>query len=101
MRVTTGNGPGCRGELDALLEPGGAAARARGRSPRQNGKVDRMNRTLAEERQCIRAYWGEAERAVALRPSSSAKIRAPAQRLRSPPPMPRTPGVNSLLAHNI
>ena len=102
-RVMTDNGPGYRsGEFNALL--GGRGVRhiyTRPYSPWQNGKVERMNRTLAQEWQYGRAWDGEAARAEALaaylerynwgRPHSACG---------GLPPMSRIIGVNNLLAHN-
>ena len=64
-RVMTDNGPGYRsGEFNALLESEGARhVYTRAYSPWQNGKVERMNRTLAQEWQYARAWDGEAGRA--------------------------------------
>ena len=61
-RVMTDNGPGYRsGEFNALLESEGARhVYTRAYSPWQNGKVERMNRTLAQEWQYARAWDGEA-----------------------------------------
>lgn len=102
-RVMTDNGPGYRsGEFNELLEAAGARhIYTRPFSPWQNGKVERMNRTIAQEWQYARAYSTEAERAAALpafiehynwsRPHSACG---------GLPPMPRIVGVNNLLAHN-
>ena len=67
-RVMTDNGPAYRsGEFDALLESEGVRHKyTRPYSPWQNGKVERMNRTLVQEWQYAAAYGGEAERAEAL-----------------------------------
>ncbi len=70
-------------------------------SPWQNGKVERMNRTPAQERQRGRAQDGEAERADAL----SAVVEPynwnrPHSACGGQPPMSRIVGVNNLLAHN-
>lgn len=67
-RVMTDSGPGYRsGEFNALLESEGARhVYTRPFSPWQNGKVERMNRTLAREWQHGRAREGEADRAEAL-----------------------------------
>ena len=56
-RVMTDNGPGYRsGEFNALLESEGVRhVRMRSYSPWQNGKVESMNRTLAQEWQYGRA----------------------------------------------
>lgn len=64
----TDNGPGYRsGEFNALLESEGIRhVYTRPYSPWQNGKAERMNRTLAQEWQYGRAWDGEAGRASAL-----------------------------------
>ena len=102
-RVMTDNGPGYRsGEFNALLASEGIRhVYTRPYSPWQNGKVERMNRTLAQEWQYGRAWDGEAGRASALpayleyynwsRPHSACG---------GLPPMSRVVGVNNLLAHN-
>ena len=101
--VMTDNGPGYRsGEFNALLASGGVChVYTRPYSPWQNGKAERMNRTLAQEWQYGRAWGSEAERAAALpayvehynweRPHSACGGR---------PPMSRIVGVNNVLAHN-
>lgn len=67
-RVMTDNGPGYRSrELNALLAAEGVRhIYTRPYSPWQNGKVERMNRALAQEWQYGRAWDGEAERTDAL-----------------------------------
>lgn len=102
-RVMTDNGPGYRsGEFNELLEAAGARhICTRPFSPWQNGKVERLNRTIAQEWQYARAWGGEAERADALpafmehynwsRPHSACGCL---------PPMSRIVGVNNLLARN-
>lgn len=102
-RVMTDNGPGYRsGEFNALLDSEGIRhIYIRPFSPWQNGKVERMNRTLAQEWQYGRAWESEAGRAAALpaflehynwdRPHSACG---------GLPPMSRIVGVNNLLAHN-
>lgn len=102
-RVMTDNGPGYRSrEFNALLAAEGVChIYARPYSPWQNGKVERMNRTLAQERRYGRAWESEAGRASALpayiehynwsRPHSACG---------GLPPMSRVAGVNNLLAHN-
>lgn len=61
-RVMTDNGPGYRsGEFNALFESEGARhVYTRPFSPWQNGKVERMNRTIAQEWQYARAWDSEA-----------------------------------------
>ena len=102
-RVMTDNGPAYRsGEFNALLEARGIGHKyTRPFSPWQNGKVERMNRTLAREWQYARAWEGEDARAEALasfierynwdRPHSACG---------GLPPMSRIVGVNNVLAHN-
>ena len=67
-RVMTDNGPGYRsGDFNALLSGRGVRhIYTRPFSPWQNGKVERMNRTLAQEWQYGRAWESEAGRAEAL-----------------------------------
>ena len=103
-RVMADSGPGCRsGDFNALLSGRGVRhIYTRPFSPWQNGKVERMNRTLAQEWQYGRAWESEAGRASALpayiehynwsRPHSACG---------GLPPMSRVAGVNNLLAHNI
>lgn len=57
-RVMTDNGPGYRsGEFNGLLADRGIKHKyTRPFSPWQNGKVERMNRTLAQEWQYGRAW---------------------------------------------
>ena len=103
-RVMTDNGPGYRsGDFNALLSGRGVRhIYTRPFSPWQNGKAERMNRTLAQEWQYGRAWESEAGRGRGpARPTSSTIIgpvrTAPAGGL---PPMSRIAGVNNLLAHN-
>lgn len=102
-RVMTDNGSCYRSrDFNALLESEGVRhTYTRPYSPWQNGKVERMNRTLAQEWQYGRAWESEAGRASALpaylehynwgRPHSACG---------GLPPMSRVVGVNNLLAHN-
>ena len=102
-RVMTDNGPAYRsGDFNALLEGRGIKHKyTRPFSPWQNGKVERMNRTLAQEWQYARAWESEESRAEALdsfiehynwdRPHSACG---------GLPPMSRIVGVNNVLAHN-
>ena len=71
-------------------------------SPWQNGKVERMNRTLAQEWQYGRAWDSEAGRASAL-PAFIDRYNweRPHSACGGLPPMSRIVGVNNLLAHNI
>ena len=102
-RVMTDNGSACRsGEFNALLEARGIGRKyTRPFSPWQNGKVERMNRTLAREWQYARAWESEEARASAL---ASFIERYNWDRPRSAcgglPPMSRIVGVNNILAHN-
>ena len=102
-RVMTDNGPGYRsGELDALLESEGVRhTYTRPYSPWQNGKVERMNRTLAQEWQYGRAWECEADRAEAL-PAYIERYNwdRPHSACGGLPPMSRIVSVNNLLAHN-
>lgn len=62
--MMTDNGPGYRsGEFNELLEAaGGRHIYTRPFSPWQNGKVERLNRTIAQEWQYARAWGGEGRR---------------------------------------
>ena len=103
-RVMTDNGPAYRSrEFNGLLASRGIKHKyTRPFSPWQNGKVERMNRTLAQEWQYARAWESEESRAEALdsfiehynwdRPHSACG---------GLPPMSRIVGVNNVLAHNI
>ena len=76
-RAMTDNGPAYRsGEFNALLGARGIGHKYTGPfSPWRNGKVERMNRTLAREWQYARAWEGEEARASSpWPPSSSATI---------------------------
>lgn len=102
-RVMTDNGPGCRsGEFNALLESEGARhIHTKPFSPWQNGKVERMNRTLAQEWKYARARDGEAGRAEAL-PAFIERYNweRPHSACGGLPPMSRIVDVNNLSAHN-
>ena len=78
-RVMTDNGPGYRsGDFNALLSGRGVRhIYTRLFSPWQNGKVERMNRTLAQEWQYGRAWESEAGRASALPAYTSSTIIGP------------------------
>lgn len=101
--VMTDNGPGYRsGEFNALLESEGVRhIHTRPFSPWQNGKVERMNRTIAQERRYARAWDSEAERASAL-PAFIGRYNwdRPHSACGGLPPISRIVGVNNLLAHN-
>lgn len=102
-RVMTDNGSGYRSGLfnEWLAAVGIKHKYTKPYSPWQNGKVERMNRTLAQEWQYARAYGSEEERAGALpafvehynwdRPHSACG---------GLPPMSRIVGVNNVMAHN-
>lgn len=66
-RVMTGDGPAYRsGEFNVMLEARGIRHKyTRPFSPWQNGKVERMDRTLARERRYARAWESERARASA------------------------------------
>lgn len=102
-RVMTDNGPAYRsGEFNALLEAAGARhIYTRPYSPWQNGKVERMNRTIAQEWQYGRAWESEAERADAL-PAfiEHYNWERPHSACGGLPPISRIVGVNNLSAHN-
>ena len=102
-RATADNGPGCRsGGFNALLESEGARhVYTRPYSPWQNGKVERMNRTLAQEWQYARAYGSDDGRASAL-PAfiEHYNWERPHSACGGLPPMSRIVGVNNLSAHN-
>ena len=102
-RVMADDGPGYRSRLfNEWLAASGIAHRyARPYSPWQNGKVERMNRTLAQERQYARAYASEGERAAALSPFIDRYNWArPHSACGGLPPMSRIVGVNNVMAHN-
>lgn len=102
-RVMTDNGPGYRSRLfNEWLAASGIAHRyTRPYSPWQNGKVERMNRTLAQEWQYARPYASEGERAGAL-PSFLERYNwaRPHSACGGLPPMSRIVGVNNVMAHN-
>lgn len=88
-RVMTDNGPAYRsGDFNALLESRGVKHKyTRPFSPRQNGKVERMNRTLAQEWQYARAWESEGGEGLRPRPLPGALQLGPsAQRVRGPAP---------------
>ena len=103
-RVMTDNGPGYRsGEFNELLESEGVRhIYTRPFRPWQNGKVERMNRTLAQEWQYARAWDSEAGRASAL-PAfiEHYNWERPHSACGGLPPMSRIVGVNNLSARNI
>ena len=99
----TDNGSRCRSrDFNAPLGSEGVRHKyTRPYSPRQNGKVERMNRTLAQEWRYGRAWASEAERAEAL-PAYIERYNwsRPHSACGGLPPMSRIVGVNNLLAHN-
>lgn len=102
-RVMTDNGPACRSrEFNGLLASRGVKHKyTRPFSPWQNGKVERMNRTLAQEWQYARAWESEESRAEA--PDSFIEHYnwdRPHSACGGLPPMSRIVGVNNVLAHN-
>ena len=102
-RVMTDNGPGYRSrDFNSLLEERRIRhVFTKPFSPWQNGKVERMNRTLAQEWQYGRAWESEAGRAAAL-PAFLERYNwnRPHSACGGLPPMSRIVGVNNLLAHN-
>lgn len=99
----TDNGAGYRSAgFNGLLASEGVKHKyTRPYSPWQNGKVERMNRTLALEWQYARPYESEAGRAGAL-PAylEHCNWERPHSALAGRPPMSRIPDVNNLLALN-
>jgi transposase InsO family protein len=63
-RLLTDNGPGYKSHdwRDLCAELGLAHTRIRPYRPQTNGKVERFNRTLADEWAYVRAYRSEADR---------------------------------------
>lgn len=102
-RVMTDNGPGYRsGEFNAPLGSEGVRHLCtRPFSPWQDGKAERMNRTLAQEWRYGRARDSEAGGAEAL-PAyiEHYNCSRPHSACGGLPPMSRIVGVNNLLAHN-
>ncbi len=103
-RVMTDNGPGYRSRLfNESLEARGVRHKyTRPFSPWQNGRVERMNHTLAREWQYARAWESEASRADALEAFiDHYNWERPHSACGGPPPMSRIVGVNNVLARNI
>lgn len=97
------NGPAHRSRpFNGFLGSGGAGHRhARPYSPWQNGKVERMNRTLAQEWQYARAWESEGARAEALAPFIDRyNWDGPHSACGGLPPMSRIVGANNVMAHN-
>ena len=88
-------------EAARQISEGARHVYTRAYSPWQNGKVERMNRTLAQEWQYARAWDGEAGRASAL-PAfiEHYNWERPHSACGGLPPMSRIVGVNNLSAHN-
>lgn len=101
--IMTDNGPGYRSRhFNEFLEAAGIGHRyTRPYSPWQNGKVEGMNRTLAQEWQYARPYASEGERAEALSPYIDRyNWERPHSACDGLPPMSRIVGVNNVMAHN-
>ncbi len=102
-RVMTDNGPAYRSaDFNALLDARGIKHKyTRPFSPWQNGKAERMNRTLAQEWQYARAWDSEESRAEALGPFiEHYNWDRPHSACGGLPPMSRIGGVNNVLARN-
>ena len=97
------NGPACRsGDFNAMLEARGIKHKCtRPFGPWRNGKVERMNRTLAQEWRYARAWESEKPRAEAL-DSFIERYNwdCPYSACGGPSPMSRIVGVNNVLAYN-
>ncbi len=99
----TDSGPGRRsGEFNETLGSGGVHhVYARPCSPRQDGKAERMNQTLAREWQYARAWECDASRADALEAHMDHYDGdRPHGACGGLPPMSRIVGVNNVLARN-
>ena len=102
-RVMTDNGPAYHSRLfNEFLSSGGVRHKyTRPYSPWQNGKVERMNGTLAREWQYARAWESEDGRASALASFIERyNLDRPHSACGGLPPMSRMVGVNNVLAHN-
>ncbi len=102
-RVMTDNGPAYHSRLfNEFLSSGGVRHKyTRPYSPWQNGKVERMNQTLARERQYVRAWESEASRADALEAFiDHYNWERPHSACGGLPPMSRIVGVNNVMARN-
>lgn len=103
-RVMTDNGSAYRSAAFAgeLASRGIGHKFTRPFSPWQNGKVERMNRTLAQEWQYARAWESEGARSEALAPYlDHYNWECPHSACGGLPPMSRILGVNNVMAHNI
>lgn len=102
-RVMTDNGPAYHSRpFNEFLSSGGARHKhTRPYSPWQNGKVERMNQTLAREWQYVRAWESEASRADALEAFiDHYNWERPHSACGGLPPMSRIVGVNNVMARN-
>ena len=102
-RVMTDNGPAYHSRLfNEFLSSGGVRHKyTRPYSPWQNGKVERMNQTLAREWQYVRAWESEASRADALEAFIDHYTwERPHSACGGLPPMSRIVGVNNVMARN-
>lgn len=102
-RVMTDNGPAYHSRLfNEFLSSGGVRHKyTRPYSPWQNGKVERMNQTLAREWQYVRAWESEASRADALEAFiDHYNWERPHSACGGLPPMSRIVGVNNVMARN-
>lgn len=102
-RVMTDNGPAYHSHLfNEFLSSGGVRHKyTRPYSPWQNGKVERMNQTLAREWQYVRAWESEASRADALEAFiDHFNWERPHSACGGLPPMSRIVGVNNVMARN-
>jgi len=104
VRVITDNGPNytARAFVTTVTAVAARHQRIRPHTPRHNGKVERYNRTLAEELLYARVWTSEAERAAAIaiwnihynyhRAHTAAGDQPPASRLHT--------GVTNVMSHN-
>lgn len=102
-RVMTDNGPAYHSRpFNEFLSSGGVRHKyTRPYSPWQNGKVERMNQTLAREWQYVRAWESEASRADALEAFiDHYNWERPHSACGGLPPMSRIVGVNNVMARN-
>lgn len=102
-RVMTDNGPAYHSRpFNEFLSSGGVRHKyTRPYSPWQNGKVERMNQTLARERRYVRAWESEASRADALEAFiDHYNWERPHSACGGLPPMSRIVGVNNVMARN-
>ena len=102
-RVMTDNGPAYHSRpFNEFLSSGGVRHKyTRPYSPWQNGKVERMDQTLAREWQYVRACESEASRADALEAFiDHYNWERPHSACGGLPPMSRIVGVNNVMARN-